>query len=123
MKIHITSGTVPSDLHREAKTRACCNRAHDSSTRRRLPTPFLLRSSEPELPFRFPAVRNLVRVFLTSFRLPRPSPEMTPEGYRLHGCFARFLLVFRKSSTSAINSWIVADPPAISPAVTTMSVN
>ena len=95
----------------------------DSSTRRRLPTPFLLRSSEPELPFRFPAVRNLVRVFLTSFRLPRPSPEMTPEGYRLHGCFARFLLVFRKSSTSAINSWIVADPPAISPAVTTMSVN
>ena len=47
----------------------------------------------------------------------------TPEGYRLQDCFARFLLVFKKSSMSTINSWIVADPPAISRAVTTMSVN
>ena len=38
-------------------------------------------------------------------------------------CFARFRLVFRKSSIRAISSWIVADPPAISPAVKVMSVN
>ena len=38
-------------------------------------------------------------------------------------CFARFRLVLRKSSISAINSWIVAEPPAIRPAVKAMSVN
>ena len=46
-----------------------------------------------------------------------------PEDRRLQDCFARFRLAFKKSSMSAINSWIVAEPPAISPAVTIMSVN